>query len=127
MRFDVNVEYTDHEVDFLKIFQHFKVRFFTQEWISIPKNEEIINYKADVIIKKAFYPQMKAREGIIFEIQGELHEKRGRRRKDEERTKDLEEAGYHVYEIWYKELKPQNIEKLRERIKNILKEEGIIE
>jgi very-short-patch-repair endonuclease len=67
---------------------------------------------------------MKAREGIIFEIQGEFHEKRGRRRKDEERKKDLEEAGYHVYEIWYKELKDK--EKLKEKISNILKSENII-
>jgi very-short-patch-repair endonuclease len=124
MRYEVNVEYTDYEIEFLKIIAPLKVRFFTQEWISISKGDEIKNYKADVIIKKAFYPQMKADHGIIFEVQGEQHLKKGRQRKDEEKIKDLTDAGYHVYEVWFYELKDR--EKLKDRIINILKEEGIL-
>ena len=123
MRFEVNVEYTDYEIEFFKILQSLKVRFFSQEYVTIIKNNKIFYYKTDFIIKKAFYPQMKAKEGIIFEIQGELHETKGRRKKDEEKIKDLENAGYSVYEIWYYELK--DLESLKNKVINILKEEGV--
>ncbi|MEM1577930.1 MAG: DUF559 domain-containing protein [Candidatus Pacearchaeota archaeon] len=118
----INLEYTDYEIEFFKILQSLKIRFFSQEYVTIIKNDKVKHYKVDFIIKWAFYPEMKC-EGIIFEIQGEHHLKKGRMRKDEEKKEDLEKAGYHVYEIWYNELKDK--EKLKEKVLNILRNEGI--
>lgn len=119
----IPLQYSDYEIQFFLILKEIGVRFLTQEFIAIKKNDKIKNYLVDFIIKKVFYYDEMECEGIVFEVQGEQHEERGRMKKDEMKKEDLERNGYHVYEISYKELKDKK--KLKEKIIEILKNEGI--
>jgi G:T-mismatch repair DNA endonuclease (very short patch repair protein) len=122
---EIPLEYSNYELLFAKaILEKIGVRWITQEWVSVEINGKRKLYKLDVFIPKGFYYEMKAKEGIVFEIQGEFHEKRGTIKKDERKKEDLEKAGYHVYEVWHDELK--DLETLKEKIIGILKEEGVI-
>jgi very-short-patch-repair endonuclease len=82
------------------------VRFLTQ----VPIDIEDKVYFPDFFIFKSHYPQMKSEGGQI--------------RKDEERDEVFTKHGYRVIRISEKELKnPKNVE---EKIKNILREEGVL-
>jgi len=97
------------------------VRFLTQ----VPIDIEDKVYFPDFFIFKSHYPQMKS-EGIDIEVDSEdFHKKtKGQIRKDEERDEVFTKHGYRVIRISEKELKnPKNVE---EKIKNILREEGVL-
>jgi hypothetical protein len=97
------------------------IRCFTQ----VPIEIEDKVYFPDIFIFKSHYPQMKSR-GIDIEVDSdEFHKKtKGQMRRDEERDEAFEKHGYRVIRIDEKEFK--NIENLKEKLKNILIEEGIL-
>jgi G:T-mismatch repair DNA endonuclease (very short patch repair protein) len=124
MGFETPSEYSTYEQLFAILLSKIGVRWISQEWVLIKKDEKHKWYKLDFFIPKGFYYKMKAKEGVVFEVQGEFHEERKVIRKDERKKEDLENAGYHVYEIWYKEFK--DMEALKKKVINILKKEKVI-
>jgi very-short-patch-repair endonuclease len=97
------------------------VRFLTQ----VPIEIEDKIYFPDLFIFKSHYPKLKYK-GIDIEVDSDTFHKKtkGQIRKDEERDEAFIKHGYKVIRISEEELK--NAEELEEKLKNILKEEGIL-
>jgi very-short-patch-repair endonuclease len=114
-------EFSNNEMIVFLFFKKLGINFITQ----IPIEFEDKTYYPDFWISKNDYPKMKAR-GMDIEVDSDTFHKgtKGQIRKDEERDEAFIKHGYRVVRIEEEEFK--NIEKLKKRLKNILKEEKII-
>jgi very-short-patch-repair endonuclease len=97
----IPLQYSKAEIELFLILKKLGINFRTQEIIKVEDDY----FSADFFIPYGYYPEMKAKNGIVIEVQSKFHEKKGRMRKDEYKFETLKENGYGIIDIWDYELK----------------------